>query len=183
VFPTPAPEAVAEVYGSYPETTRANLLRLRHLIFDVAEETPGVQSLVETLRWGQPSFVTGSGVGSTVRIDARPDNQSGDYAIYFICSTDLMDQFRTMFGEVFEYDGDRALVFENGDAVPEDQLRECVAMALTYHLRKSNRIPGLASPLSTAPPTPSGATATGSRRIRAANSAKGDLVERDAPIV
>ncbi|NQU37604.1 MAG: DUF1801 domain-containing protein [Actinobacteria bacterium] len=112
--------------------------RLRQLILDVAVETPDVGPLEETLRWGQPSFLTASGVGSTVRIAARPDNQPGDYAMYFICSTNLVDQFRTMFGEVFHYEGDRALIFNNGDIVPTDQLQECAAMALTYHLRKCN---------------------------------------------
>ncbi len=127
---------VSAVYDSFPDATRSNLLELRRIILEVAATTPGVGSVEETLRWGQPSFVTAAGIGSTVRIDGRRNEQAGDYAVYFICSTQLVDQFRALFGDTFQFEGDRALVFGNEENLPQDQLRECIALALTYHLRK-----------------------------------------------
>jgi hypothetical protein len=57
--------------------------------------------------------------------------------MYFICHTNLVAAFKGLFGDLFSYDGNRALMFDVGDEVPENELRECVAMALTYHLNKS----------------------------------------------
>ena len=53
----------------------------------------GVGPLTETLKWGQPSYLTQeSGSGSTVRIDRL---KKGDgYAIYFHCQSGLVDEFR-----------------------------------------------------------------------------------------
>ncbi len=42
-----------------------------------------------------------------------------------------------LFGDTFTYDGERALLFRAGEPLAEDELRECVAIALTYHLADS----------------------------------------------
>jgi hypothetical protein len=41
------------------------------------------------------------------------------------------------------YSGNRAIILNAADAVPEPALRHCVALALTYHLnkRKGKRLP------------------------------------------
>lgn len=49
---------VAAVFASYPGTIKRKLLFLRQLIFNVASKTAGVGVLEETLRWGQPSYLT-----------------------------------------------------------------------------------------------------------------------------
>ena len=57
---------VAAAFAAYPPKTKARLKRLRRLILDVAAATQGVGPLEETLRWGQPSYLTAqSGSGST----------------------------------------------------------------------------------------------------------------------
>ena len=56
-----------------------------------------------------------------------------DYAMYFICHTNLVETFEYLFGEVLTYERNRALLFTIGQTPPENELRECVAMALTYH--------------------------------------------------
>ena len=53
----PAP-AVDAVFAAYPEPLKAKLLALRRLIFDTAKTTKGVGALQETLKWGQPSYLT-----------------------------------------------------------------------------------------------------------------------------
>lgn len=127
-------DQVPEVYQSYAPATRADLLALRALILQVAEETKGVGTIEETLKWGQPSFVTVKPKsGSTLRIDKVKD--STDYALYFICHTHLVAQFRELYPNDFTFAGDRALVFEQGKPVPIEALKHCIGMALTYHLK------------------------------------------------
>jgi hypothetical protein len=62
--------AVAAVFGAYPKPLKAKLLALRRLIFETAAATKGVGTLQETLKWGQPSYLTTeTKSGSTIRID------------------------------------------------------------------------------------------------------------------
>ena len=60
-----ADKNVAEVFRRYPAELRARLMALRELIFDVAAGTEGVGPLRETLKWGQPSYLTDKIPGST----------------------------------------------------------------------------------------------------------------------
>lgn len=130
-------EDVAAVFASYPEAVRAPLLELRQLILDTADATDGVGPIEETLKWGQPSYLTSTtGAGSTVRVAPTGPRSDHDYAMYFICSTNLVETFEGLFGELFTYEGNRALLFSLDEAPPENELRECVAMALTYHQAK-----------------------------------------------
>ncbi len=131
------PEAVAEVFNTYPDELRSRLVRLRQLILDTADGLEGVGPIEETLKWGQPSFLTSeTGAGSTIRIAPAGPKSTHDYGVYFICSTNLVSSFQTMFGDLFEYEKNRALLFHLNDALPTDELSVCIAMALTYHLSK-----------------------------------------------
>ena len=49
---------VAAVFDNYPERMRERLMLLRRLVIDTASETEGVGSLEETLRWGEPSYLS-----------------------------------------------------------------------------------------------------------------------------
>ena len=126
---------VASVFKAYPPAIRAKLMALRELVFDTADKTTGVGRLTETLKWGQPSYLTEeTGSGTTVRIDRlKADN---GYAVYFHCQSGLVGQFRELYPETFEYQGKRAIVFDAKDRVPARELRHCLALALTHHARK-----------------------------------------------
>ena len=125
---------VAAVFASYPEAVQADLLALRQLILDTADAIEGVGAIEETLKWGQPSYLTSeTGSGSTIRIAATGPRSTHDYAMYFICHTNLVETFEHLFGDVLTYEQNRALLFTVGQSLPEKELRECVAMALTYH--------------------------------------------------
>jgi len=124
--------AVAAIFAGYPADLRRQLLVLRELILDTAAATEGVGELEETLRWGEPSYLTTqSGSGSMVRINARGSQRK--YAMYFHCQTNLIETFRDRYPEKFTFEKNRAIVFADGDAVPIDELRHCIALALTYH--------------------------------------------------
>jgi hypothetical protein len=128
--------AVDETIARHPAPVRARLRALRKLILDTAKKTDGVGRIDETLKWGQPSFLTTeSKSGSTIRIDAQK-NEPGRTAMYFHCQTNLVATFRQMYPKDFAFEGNRALIFDARRPLPEDALRHCVALALTYHARK-----------------------------------------------
>ena len=135
-FEDPAVEAV---FAGYEEPARARLLELRALILKTAAETGGVGPLDETLKWGQPSYLTAkTKSGSTIRIDAVKDMPTR-CALYFICHTDLVETFRELYPTELSYGGNRSILLETTDPLPEAPLRHCIALALTYHSRKKAR--------------------------------------------
>ena len=125
--------AVAEVFEKYPPKIRKKMLALRELVFEVAANAEGVGEIEETLKWGEPAYL--SKIGSTVRMDSKPAAPS-HYSMYFHCQTTLVETFRTMFPSDFTYVGNREIVFHENDAVPFDALALCVEMSLTYHRDK-----------------------------------------------
>jgi hypothetical protein len=127
--------AIEAVFNAYPPPVKSRLLALRRLIFDTAKTTKGVGALEEALKWGQPSYLTTeSKSGSTVRIDRLKD-ENGGYAVYFHCQTDLVETFRELYPQL-RYGGNRSILLDAGDKLPEAELRHCIALALTYHARK-----------------------------------------------
>ncbi|MGY4401651.1 DUF1801 domain-containing protein [Bradyrhizobium sp. USDA 3315] len=131
----PQSKPATALFDAYPAPVRAKLLALRRLIFETAKATKGVGGLEETLKWGQPSYLTPeTGSGSTVRIDqVKP--AADRVAIYFHCQTNLVETFRELYPEL-SYSGNRAILLDVAGKLPEPALRHCVALALTYHLNK-----------------------------------------------
>lgn len=130
---------VAAVFDRYPADVRAPLLALRALVFETAAETEGVGPLVETLKWGQPSYLTEqSRSGTTIRID-RVKDAPGRYALYVHCNTDLIAQFRSHYPDGMSYGGKRSILFDAQEAPPRAALKHCIALALTYHRTRKRR--------------------------------------------
>lgn len=128
--------AVADTFENYPPPLREKLKTLRAMILDVAAVTDGVGKIEEALKWRQPSYLTSqTGSGSTIRIDMMKSKQP-QYAAYFHCQTDLVETFRELYPKAFKFEGNRAIVFDVSDRLPERELRHCIGLALTYHLRK-----------------------------------------------
>lgn len=128
--------AVQEIFQSYSEEFRQKLLFLRELILTTASEIESVGELEETLKWGQVSYLTTkSKSGSTIRID-KHGSGTQKYAIYFNCQTRLVDTFREIYSEEFNFEGNRSIVFELDEEIPVQALRDCISMALTYHRNK-----------------------------------------------
>ena len=127
--------AVAAAFDARPPTVRRALLSLRDLILDVAEATPDIGTVMETLKWGQPAYRPARPrVGTTVRIDGIKGRDDA-IGMYFHCQTMLVPTFRELYPELGEFQGNRAIVFPLGRELPEDAIRHCVAQALTYHLK------------------------------------------------
>jgi hypothetical protein len=69
----------------------------------------------------QPPLTAETGSGSTIRIDwkkAKPKQ----CAMYFNC----------------QYEGNRAIIFDEDDAIPAQAFKLCIAASLTYHRRTKN---------------------------------------------
>jgi hypothetical protein len=133
----PVPEPVANALSRYPAPVRARLLEIRETIFAVAAQAEGVGPLTETLKWGEPAYLTeASKSGTTIRLGA-PKSAPGKCAVFFNCKTTLVETFRTHFSGDFYFEGNRALIIPATDPLPEEPLALCLRAALTYHRRKS----------------------------------------------
>lgn len=121
---------VDEIFANYPEHVHDKMSFLRTLVRETAKEIKGIDKLEETLKWGEPSFVTKH--GSTLRMDWKEKNPN-QYALYFQCTSRLVDTFRSVFGNRFQYEGKRAIVFQLDGQLPILELKECVKATLTYH--------------------------------------------------
>lgn len=125
------------VLSAYPKAQRAKLKQLRELVHDVAREILEIKGIEENLKWGQPSFTAKpKGIGSSVRIDKSGEGVS----VYFICTTGLVEQFRDIYPDHFNYVGNREIHFALGDDLHEDELSHCIAMALMYHANKKKKL-------------------------------------------
>jgi hypothetical protein len=56
--------------------------------------------------------------------------------VYFHCQTDLVATFRELYPGELNCVGNRSIVLNAEDRIPEPALRHCLALALTYHLNK-----------------------------------------------
>lgn len=126
---------VQQVIDRYPTAVRESILLMRELILSTAAADGTIGEITETLKWGEAAYLTEkTGSGSTIRLGwkaSAPDQ----LAIYFNCRTTLVDTFRTLFPEL-RFDGNRAILFRADESVPEDAVKECVRLALTYHRNK-----------------------------------------------
>lgn len=124
---------VAKMFNNYPEPMRQKIMFLRQLILETALETDNVSKLEETLKWGEPSYLTKN--GSTIRIDWKKSSPN-QYSMYFHCKTKLVDTFKQLYNDKFTFEGNRAIIFNGDDEIPVEELKHCILLALTYHSRK-----------------------------------------------
>ena len=122
--------SVAAAFDAYPSSVRRQLLRLRELVVDVADSHEAVGRVEETLKWGEPSYLVKG--GSTIRL-GMPNSSPERFAMYFNCNTKLVDTFREIYPNTFEFEGNRAIVFALGSQIDTDALRHCIELALRYH--------------------------------------------------
>jgi len=115
-------------FDSYPQNIKILLNRMRKLIFDVAKQD-GISDLTETLKWGEPSYVSKN--GSTIRFDWKAKHPQ-HYFIYFNCKTSLIETFKEVYGDTFAYEGNRAIILSVEQEVPLRELAHCISMSLRY---------------------------------------------------
>jgi len=129
----PVDPQVQSVMNSYPQIMRHRVSFLRQLILEAASDIQLIDSLQETLKWGEPAYLTRT--GSTIRIawnESKPDQ----YGMYFHCQTKLVDTFRQIYTDVFRFEANRAILFHENDSIPTQELKQCITLALNYHRLK-----------------------------------------------
>ena len=131
---------ISKVFESYPADLRRPLEELRGLVLETANETPGVEAVQETLKWGQPSYLTAG--GSTIRLGIVKSNPQ-QYAMFFHCQTLLIEPFREVYGDRFSFEGKRAILFNVDEKTDVNALKHCISLALRYHKLKSLPLLGL----------------------------------------
>ena len=127
--------AVAAAFDALPAPQRARLLAVRELVFETAAAHPAIGVVVESLKWGEPAYRPARArVGTTVRLGISP-GAPGACAVFVHCKTRLMASYRDLYPEVFDFEGERALILDLGAPLPAEALKRCLALALTYHAR------------------------------------------------
>lgn len=124
---------------SYDTEERVKIQKLRKLIIESARELK-IDTLEETLKWGELSYIVKN--GSTIRIDTRAQ-KTGDYAMYFKCTSKLVSTFKKVHGETFTYEKNRAIVFSDEDTIPTREVKICIELALKYHEVKHLKLLGV----------------------------------------
>ena len=131
---TTSPEFESK-FLSYPDFVREKMKFLRELVVEVAKEIPEITDLEETLKWGEPSFLNKN--GSTLRMDWKK-NTPNQYQMYFKCTSRLVETFKIVFGDLFEYEKSRAILFQLDQEIPVAELKKCIKVTLMYHKVKDD---------------------------------------------
>lgn len=125
--------AVAAAFAAFHRPLAGQLRAVRRLILDTAATTDGVGRLVETVKWGQPAYLTvGPKSGSTIRLGEAP-GLPGRGALFVHCQTSLVETLRRHYPDGFTYLGSRAVVLPAEAPLPAAELAHMIALALTYH--------------------------------------------------
>jgi len=132
---------VASVFDAYPDNICQKLMLLRQLILDTANQL-NITDLEETLKWGEPSYVTAK--GSTLRIAWRKSRPT-QYGLFFNCKTTLIATIREIYSDTFIFEGNRAIIFDINKPVslPTSELSHCMSLSLRYHSIKHLPLLGL----------------------------------------
>ena len=132
-----SPEAI-EKWETYPPHVKERLIQLRDLVVKSATASEYVDAVKETLKWGEPSYITKH--GSTLRMDWKEKNPE-QFALYFQCTSKLVPTFQRVFGNSLKYEKTRAIIFKLDEDIPENEIIECIKAALNYH--KVKHLPDL----------------------------------------
>ena len=106
---------------------------LRGLILEEAARLPDIGRLQETLKWGQPAYLTPDvKAATTIRLGVP---KTGGFALYTHCQSSVMSDFQAHFADRFMFDGNRAILFDTAKDLPLAPLATLIRAALTYHLK------------------------------------------------
>lgn len=128
--PVPQNPDVCAKIQSYPSHIRDRVLSLRQLVIETAAKTEGIGQVEETLKWGEPSYVVKG--GSPIRMAWKPATPN-QYAMYFNCQTKLVSTFKALYPDEFNFEGNRAIIFDQNEVIAAESLKHCISLALSYH--------------------------------------------------
>lgn len=122
------PMTVSAAFDGLPHLVRQQLLKIRQQIYQQAAAIDGVGPLSETLKWGEPAYLTEAPkTGTTLRLGQI----GGQAALMVPCSTSIIEDARRIFGELPEFSGARGVLLKAEPQV----VAHIIHAALTYHMR------------------------------------------------
>lgn len=110
-------------------------LCLKSLIYEQADLNPKVGEIEESLKWGQLSYVSKNRSGTPIRLGTEK-KMPDFYGLYVNCSTSVISDTKHIYGDIFQYDGNRGLMFKVDDQLPEKEIRHIIDIILCYHINK-----------------------------------------------
>lgn len=130
------PPEVLKAYEKYKDDDRQVLLELRHLVIKTARDDNRIGKLTETLKWGEPAFLTDeTKAGSTLRLGYS--KLSNSPALFVSCSTPLLMTLKELdTAGVLQYHGLRDIAVPNITSKNTGMIQTCILKTLTYHLDK-----------------------------------------------
>ncbi len=131
-------ENVKRKIESYPEDSKLLAIKIKSIIYETAIQE-GIHKIEESLKWGEPSFKAQG--GSPIRMDWQA-NTPDKFYIFFNCNTNLIETFRELYGSVLKFEGNRAIVLNLSEKIPEQILHHCISLALRYHKLKKRPLLG-----------------------------------------
>lgn len=134
---------VKSAFDSFPKDARTRLMEIRDLIFKCAASDDAIGELTETLKWGEPAYLTEqTGSGSTIRLGFK-ESQPESVGVYFNCQTTIINDIQQRYADKFTCKDNRVLLLPVKQPVPAEELSECMNIALKYHVNKKARKAGL----------------------------------------
>lgn len=124
---------VEGLFNNFPGDIGKSLLHIRAMIYEEAHANPSVDQLEESLKWGQPSYVSKNKAGTPIRLGVEKKSP-GTFGLYVNCSTSLIETVKHIYGDKLTYDGNRGILFHENDTLPEETLRHVINLAMTYHM-------------------------------------------------
>lgn len=124
---------VQAAFDEMPQDAIEGLLRLRELIFAVADDLSEVPKVTEGLRWGQPAYLTPPRIGSTIRLGVP---KAGGFGLYASCQSTIISDFATAYAGWDMIEGRRGVIFSDVKQIDPARHGALITSALTYHLRK-----------------------------------------------
>ncbi|WP_424988580.1 hypothetical protein [Microbulbifer sp. S227A] len=123
---------IAAIFDGYNAASRPGLMALRRLILDTAAADNRVGAIEESLRWGQPAYLTPiTKSGTTLRV---APHKSAPIALFVHCQTSLISDFSAEFPGQDRLDGTRAVLFDGASQIDPMRHGWLISRALTYHL-------------------------------------------------
>lgn len=115
-------------FDGYPPAARQQLLQLRQLILALVSELD-LGPCEESLKWGEPSYAVKS--GSPIRIGWK-EKHPHQVSVFFNCNTRLVSTFRELYSGLLQFEGNRELLLPVQQPLPENAIKHCLQLALTY---------------------------------------------------
>ena len=120
---------IKQQVDTYPKNARTLFIKIRTLIYDVVNEEQ-LGEVSESLKWGEPSYAVIKGSPMRMSWKAKYPQQ---ISLYFNCNTTLIETFNELYADALQFKGNREIVIPFSSPIPQDELKDCISMALRYH--------------------------------------------------